>query len=170
VAVQAPIAPPATGARYHALTFGWICGELVRRIDGRSTGRFLRAEVGEPLGLDLWLGLAECHERPPRADFGSEQRQLALEGDPVAWSIWSNPPRFRENDLAANLRAWHAAEIPATSGIVTARSLSRLYGCLARGGVIDGARLLSAKAIDLVRRPLASGIDGGMPVAFGAGF
>jgi CubicO group peptidase (beta-lactamase class C family) len=174
VAAQEPIA--VDGPVYHAVTFGWLCGELVRRLDGRSVGRFLHEEIAEPLGLELWIGLPESLE--PRvatlergAKFG-DGLVVAREADEVAWSIWSNPPRFAEGELAANLRFWHAAEVPATSGIASARSLARLYGCLACGGELDGARLLSPETIEAGRRPLAQGRDPYLdePLAFGIGF
>ena len=105
--------------------------------------------------------------------FGREQNELAADRDvdPVAWSIWSNPPRFWGGALAANDRRWHAAEIPATNAIVAVPSLARLYGCLARGGEIDGMRLLSPEAVETGRRCLARGHDPYVGlVAFAAGF
>ncbi|HET8815038.1 MAG TPA: serine hydrolase domain-containing protein [Solirubrobacterales bacterium] len=178
VAAQRPSSAPGAGPRYHAMTFGWICGELVRRVDGRSVGRFLHEEVAEPLGLEVWIGLPASRqedvaflERGP--GFVREQSEIVLdrEADPLAWSIWSNPPRFSDGELAANLRVWRAAEVPATSGIVAARSLARLYGCLARGGEIDGVRLLKSETLDRMRGRLARGEDPYLgEVAFAAGF
>jgi CubicO group peptidase (beta-lactamase class C family) len=177
LAEQSPALPPGTGPRYHAVTFGWLGGELVRRVDGRSIGRFLHEEIAAPLDLDIWIGLPEefearvaVIERSP--DFGLEQSNLGAssEQDPISWSIWSNPPRFAEGQLAANDRRWHAAEIPATNGIVTARSLARLYGCLAIGGEIDGVRLLSPETIAQGRHCLARGVDpdvGAMAIGIG---
>lgn len=178
LAAQAPVSRPSDGPRYHALTFGWLCGELVRRVDGRSIGRFLHEEVAERLGLGLWIGLPERFE--PRvavlerdSDFRRDEGALAAERetDRGAWSVFANPPRFSGAELAANQRFWHAAEVPATNAIVSARSLARLYGCLARGGEIDGVRLLSPATIALARRCLARGEDPYVgPIAFGCGF
>lgn len=179
VAQQRPIAAPGSGPRYHAVTFGWLCGEILRRIDGRSIGRFLRDEIADPLGLDIWIGLPErCEPRVAflqrDATFEREQGEVVVdrESNEMAWSIWSNPPRFAEGALAANMPIWHAAEVPATNGIVSARSLARLYGCLARGGEIDGVRLLRPETVQDARRCLAQGVD---PIleelfAFGTGF
>ena len=177
LAEQSQIAVPLAGPRYHAVTFGWLCGELVRRVDGRSIGRFLREEIAEPLDLDVWIGLPEEQEHrvaviERSSDFGIENSEMGAGRDtePVRWSIWSNPPRFADGQLAANDRRWHAAEIPATNGIVTARSLGRLYGCLARGGTIDGVRLLAPETIDSGRRCITRGTDpdiGAMAVATG---
>lgn len=178
LAAQRPIAAPGSEPMYHAVTFGWLCGELVRRVDGRSVGRFFAEEVAGPLGLEAWIGLPEQHE--PRVAvlergeaFGGEQDGMvvARETDEVAWSIWSNPPRFSEDGLAGNLRAWHAAEVPATNGIATARSLARLYACLACGGELDGVRLLAPETLERGRRCLARGQDPYLgEMAFATGF
>jgi len=174
VAAQAPTSAPSDGPRYHAVNFGWICGELVRRVDGRSLGEFLQEEVAKPLGLDAWIGLpAACDRRVAvlerAAAFGEEQEEVA--DDPLAWSIWSNPPRLSGDEVAGNLRVWRAAEVPGTNGIVAPRSLARLYGCLALGGEIDGVRLLSAETIETARKRVARGRDPYLgEVAFATGF
>lgn len=179
VAAQRSIAAPGAGPRYHAVTFGWLCGELLRRVDGRSIGRFLREEIAEPLGLDIWIGLPDEHrsrvaflERD--AAFEREQREVAIDRaqDEIAWSIWSNPPRFADGEMAANRPIWQKAEVPATNGIVAPRSLARLYGCLACEGTIDGVRLLAPQTIEDARRGLSRGEDPclGEMLAFGTGF
>ncbi len=178
LAAQRPIAPPGSGPVYHAVTFGWLCGELVRRIDGRSIGRLLRDEIADPLGLDVWIGLPARHEGRVAvlergAAFGQGPTDLLVgrEVDETAWSIYSNPPRWSGDELAANLCAWRQAEVPATNGIVSARSLARLYGCLARGGEIDGVRLLSPETVERGRRCLARGVDPYVgELAFATGF
>lgn len=179
LASQRPIAAPGSGPRYHAITFGWLCGELVRRIDGRSVGRFLREEIAEPLDLDIWIGLPAEHEHRVAflerdASFEHDQQEFAVdrETDEISWSIWSNPPRFAEGELAANRRYWRAAEVPATNAIVAARSLARLYGCLALGGELEGVRLLQPQTIERARACLARGLDPCLqePLAFGIGY
>lgn len=177
LAAQRPVSPPGRWRCYNAMTFGWLCGELVRRADGRSVGRFLREEVAEPLGLDVWIGLPEEHDArvavlEPTPGFVAARDADAASSDPVRWSIWSNPPRLAADRLAGNDRAWRAAEVPATNGIASARSLARLYGCLARGGELNGVRLLSPATIELGRRCLACGRDPYIeaPLAFGVGF
>ncbi len=179
LAAQRPLAPPGTRFWYHALTFGWLCGELVRRVDGRTLGRFLAEEVSGPLALDAWIGLPPALEprvarleRAPR--FGNPRRGGAIDRakDPVAWSIWANPPRFGDGELPANRPAWHTAEIPASNGIASARALARLYGCLAADGAIDGIRLLRPETIALARRCRQRAEEPFLhtPMAFGAGF
>lgn len=178
LAAQRPLAPPGTRFWYHALTFGWLCGELIRRVDGRTVGRFFAEEIAAPLALDAWIGLPASEEprvaRLERADgFGAQTRNDAADGgDPVAWSIWANPPRFGDGGLSANDPAWHAAEIPATNAIGSARAIARLYGCLACGGAIDGRRLLDATTIERAQRCLVRADEPYLqsPMAFGVGF
>jgi CubicO group peptidase (beta-lactamase class C family) len=135
---------------YHALTIGWLCGALIRRIDGRTLGQFFADEVARPLGLEAWIGL------PPSA----EHRVGKLELDPASpWSdapienathcsIWGNPPLFPTNaELAWNSRAFHAAEIGGAGGIATARAMARYYACIAGGGELDGVRILKPETI-----------------------
>ena len=178
LAAQAPLPGPRAGPRYHALTFGWLCGELVRRVDGRSIGRLLQEEIADPLKLDLWIGLPEDEEARVATleigeTFATTQSGLAVDRseDEDAWSVWSNPPRFSGGYLAANLRAWRAAEIPASNGVATARSLARLYGALACGGALDGTRILMPRTIEQGRRRLSLGQDPHIgEVAFATGF
>jgi CubicO group peptidase (beta-lactamase class C family) len=157
VASQAQESDPRAAFCYHGLTYGWLCGELVRRVDGRSMGRFFAEEVAEPLELDVWIGLP-C-ELEPRV---SRLLLAPTSGtdpsfDPSLWpddelfqSAWGNPPLFRE-PLIWNLPAVHFAEIPGAGGIASARSLARLYGCLACGGALDGVHLLSAPTLARAR-------------------
>lgn len=176
LAEQAPATRPGEFHYYHAVTFGWLCGELIRRVDGRSVGHFLAEEVVRPLEIEAWIGLPSRYE--PRVarvesdgDFGTFDATTAPPGS-IEWSIWRNPPRYSAGDLAANLPLWHAAEIPGTSGIGSARALARLYGCLARGGSIDDVTLLSTSTIELGTRCLARGYEPVLAtdVAFGVGF
>jgi CubicO group peptidase (beta-lactamase class C family) len=178
LAAQPAVWAPGAQLCYHALTFGWLCGELVRRVDGRSVGRFFADEIARPLRLDAWIGLPAEHERRVavlecEAGFGAQARdeRASSQDDPVAWSIWRNPPRFSE-PLPASSRAWRAAEVPASNGIASARSIARLYGCLARGGQLDGVRLLTPESLALGRTCLARGVERYLdkPVAFGIGF
>lgn len=179
LADQPALCPPATRLYYHAMTFGWLCGELIRRIDGRSVGRFFREEIAGPLGLDAWIGLPVEHDDRVAVlergiGFGVQSRDTdaADGGDPIAWSIWANPSRFGTDPLPANLRYWRAAEVPGSNGTAAARSLARLYGCLARGGEIDGVRLLRPQTVTLGATCLARGLEPYVneTMAFGVGF
>jgi len=151
LAAQPPLWEPGTVHGYHALTFGWLVGEVVRRVTGRSVGRFFADEVADPLGLEFWIGLPEEEEArvaplsmelPTRIDpellefaaaFLAEDalglRALTLDG---ALGLIGESMPF-------NTRECHATEMPAANGITTARSLSRLYA--ATVGEVDGVRL-----------------------------
>jgi CubicO group peptidase (beta-lactamase class C family) len=171
LAAEPPFWPPGTRLAYHALTFGWLCGELIRRVDGRGAGRFLADEIAAPLGLDLWIGLPPELEpavatlvRAPDWGItylgqGPEPLLTALYGDLHSGFRWNEP-------------AFHRVEIPAANGIGTARSLARLYGCLAHGGELEGVRLLSPATAELAHRELSRDLCAvtRRPYAYGAGF
>jgi len=173
-----PVEPDRRAAyAYHPLTFGWLCGELIRRVDGREVGRFLAEEVAAPLGLEVWIGL------PPRLEgrvsrlaqspaWGSRVDEAAVARDELLDRVRNNPPLFAAGAIPWNAPAWHAAQIPGAGGIATARSLARLYGCLARGGELDGVRLLRAETLERGRRLLSRRWDplGEAEQAFGVGF
>ncbi|GAB7193522.1 serine hydrolase domain-containing protein [Kineococcus sp. NUM-3379] len=136
---------------YHALTHGWITGELLRRVDGRDARTFVAEELAGPLGLDLWIGLPEEVEprvatlevhgvRPPAT---GQWGPLRAEVDRL---VETNPPLLGE-PLAFNTREVHAAQVAGAGGIATARSMARLYSVLACGGELDGRRWLSADAV-----------------------
>jgi CubicO group peptidase (beta-lactamase class C family) len=176
LAEQEPFWPAGSTICYHALTYGWLCGELVRRIDGRSIGRFLRDEVAEPLALSLWIGLpADIEQRVSTLyrTSGTEPPPTVTPGfEAAADAINANPPVFEGDHPWWNTAQFHAAEIPGAGAIGTARSIARLYGCLARGGEIDGVRLLRGDTIAHGRSELARGNDACFPwpLAFGVGF
>jgi CubicO group peptidase (beta-lactamase class C family) len=179
LAAQPQSEDPRAASCYHALTYGWLCGELVRRAAGRSVGRFFAEEVAGPLGLELWIGLPqeqearvstlELHESFPTQPQYQAERSAE---DPLTRSIWGNPPAFAREDFPWNRRDYRAAEIPGANAVGTARSVARLYACLARGGELDGIRLLSEGTVRLGRTELSRGWDQVMdrPLAFGVGF
>ena len=168
---QAPSEDPRAALCYHALTYGWLCGELVRRVDGRTIGRFFTEEVAAPRGLELWIGLPEeCEPRvstielAPSWPASPPLRPETHARDPLARSIWGNPPTFDPDAFPWNDHAYHRAEIPAVGAIGTARSIARLYGRL--------DRLLAPETLELARTPLADGWDEvhGTRRRFGVGF
>jgi len=119
---------PGSDVGYHALNFGWVLGELVQRLDGRSLGRFLADEVTGPLALrDSWLGLPpEQHARVARLIDLSRSHDFVAD--------------FNRPEV-------HAAECGAATGITTTRDLSRFYSMLLGGGELDGVRILSADGV-----------------------
>ncbi len=142
---------------YHPVTIGWLVGGLVRRIDGRSIGRFFAEEIAAPLGLDAFIGLPESEEpRVGRLVVGpgmlpfEEGTSEAQRQDPTFMSAWGNPPLFPA-DLPWNSRAYHAAEIAGAGGIATARAMARYYGCMAMGGSLDGVTILAPETVALGR-------------------
>jgi CubicO group peptidase (beta-lactamase class C family) len=167
LAAAAPIHAPGTAHGYHALTYGWLVGEVAQRVTGRSFGELIRSEIAEPLGLDgLFVGVPEgqLHRRarlipPKERPEGSMQRMrprlkrvnavLQRIGAPLdlAQMAAALAPHGFE-DLDMNSDAVTRACIPAANGMFTARSLARMYAALAGGGELDGERLLSAETIE----------------------
>ncbi|GGM75991.1 serine hydrolase domain-containing protein [Dactylosporangium sucinum] len=170
LAAQAPDWEPGTAGGYHAITQGYLIGEVVRRITGRSLGAVLRDELAGPLQADFHVGLPESEE--PRvaeliAPPDGPPPELAV--TELQIRVGTNPgPEVSE----VNSRAWRAAEIPAGGGTGNARSVARLHTILANGGVADGRRFMSEAGC---RRALDPQIEGrdlvlGMPLRFGMGF
>ena len=141
LAAEAPFWEPGTRNGYHALTFGFLVGEVVRRVSGRSLGTFFRDEVATPLGLDFWIGLPEDQEprvapQIPADSFGEDG------GVPIFYATAFADPTsipglilFNSggylNPGAADTRAAHAAEIGASGAITNARGLAGMYASLA---------------------------------------
>lgn len=179
LAAQGLESDPRAKYVYHAFTYGWLAGELIKRVDGRSVGDFFAEEVARPLALETWIGLpAQEEPRVSRLEYapdwgvGPSANRDRLANDLLLRQIWCNPPIFPPGRLPWNTPEFHRAEIPGAGAITTARSVARLYGCLARGGKIDGVVLLSPSAIQLGQQVLTYGMDpfDGGPIAHGVGF
>jgi CubicO group peptidase (beta-lactamase class C family) len=171
LASQPLFTDPRARHAYHALTYGWLCGELVRRIDGRSVGRFFADEIATPLGLEVFIGLpAALEPRVSRLQLASNWGVApafdasAVERDELMKAVWGNPPLFGPEPLHWNSPTYHQAEIPAANGIGTARDIATLYGSL--------DKLLSPEVILLGRTVLEERHDPLLdePQAFGVGF
>lgn len=162
LAAQPLASDPDAFHSYHALTIGWIVGALIRRIDGRTLGRFFAEEIAGPLGLNAWIGLPEEQEhRVGKIRLGEGMGPLtdAQLADPILKSIWGNPPLFPSNDMAWNTRLIHSAEIGGAGGIADARSMARYYGCIALGGTLDGVTVLKPETVALGRSELSRFMD-----------
>ncbi len=171
LADQAPYWEPGTAPGYHALTQGYLVGEVVRCITGRSLGTVFREEIAGPLGADFHIGLAASEDHrvadlippPPGGGIGDgEQSELTR-------NMSSNPG---VDVLATRTRAWRAAEIPAAGGQGNARSIAQIHVLLANGGVAQGKRILSEAGC---RKALELQVEGhdlilGVPARFGLGF
>jgi CubicO group peptidase (beta-lactamase class C family) len=173
LAAQAPWWEPGTTSGYHALTHGFLLGEVVRRVEGRSLGAFFRKEVAEPLGADFHIGLAEEHEGRVGQMLPPLDSALAagagIEPGSVAERVLGNPPLTGD---VANRRAWRAAEIPAANGQGNARSVARIAGALACGGTLDGVRLLGPATLErtIEEQCYETDLVLGVPIRWGLGF
>lgn len=146
---------PGTRCGYHAATFGWLTGEIVRRVTGQSAGRYLRQEIAGPLGADVAIGLdASEHERVAETLQPSSLGRLLFNvmfttGSGPRRAAFTNPPRPFN---AVNTKRWREAEIPSSNGHASARGLARLYAPLALDGAFGGVRILSEAAARLAGR------------------
>jgi len=182
LARQAPVWTPGTAHGYHALTYGWLAGELVRRVDGRTLGQYFADDVAAPLGLEFWIGLPASEEirvstlesAPPPTDPEAFALMMQVMGPgtmgfkalTMNGSLIALDPR--QNHF--NTRAVHATEMPAANGITTARSLARMYA--ATIGEVDGVRLVTDDTVDRMRAEAVDGPDNCLvvPSRFGMGF
>jgi len=147
LAAEAPWWQPGTQSGYHAMTYGFLVGEIVRRVTGRSLGAFFREEVAGPLGADFHIGLPPTEDARV-ADMVAPARGEAAIGelDPktIAGRVLTNPPLRPE---AANTPKWRRAEIPAANGHGNARSVAQVLGVLACGGTRNGTRILREETL-----------------------
>jgi CubicO group peptidase (beta-lactamase class C family) len=163
VAAERPLWEPGTDHGYHAITYGWLVGEVVARVTGRSPGTVIAEEIARPLGLELYVGLPYAeHDRvaplvpaPPRPD-GSVDELTArlLDPDQIAYWAYLIPSAF---PLLANEPALWAAELPSANGMANAHALARMYAaCI---GEVDGVRLLGPAVLAAGTATQAHGID-----------
>jgi CubicO group peptidase (beta-lactamase class C family) len=169
LAAEEPWWAPGTKHGYHALTFGWLVGEVVRRITGMSLGTYFRKEIAEPLGADFFVGFgSELDERVAELVLGpvviQEGPNLleAIFSDPegLIGKAFMNPPLVRDVLMSS---AWRRAEIPAANGHASAAAIAAIYGALANGKG-DGERLLSSEAVESAREEQAYGRDAVLPL------
>jgi CubicO group peptidase (beta-lactamase class C family) len=174
VASDEPWWAPGTQIAYQSISYGTLCGGLIRRITGESVGTFVQREIAGPLGLDLWIGLPEERERDvaPLQLIPLDEQAEATD-NPAHVAQVENPRVLHDpDDRMWNTRAYHAAEIPGAGGITSATGLARMYACLANGGTLDGYRLLRPETIALGRTTISEGPEAfnGDPMRFGVGF
>jgi CubicO group peptidase (beta-lactamase class C family) len=188
LAASEPWWTPGSQHGYHALTFGHLVGELIRRISGQSPGSYFREHVAEPLGADIHIGFGAEHDARTSALHGKLVSDVPEETaaqlppqirefmrsmtDPTTMTgaAFGNPPMPPGQ---VNTREWRGAEIPAANGHGTAKALARIYGALARGGEVDGVRILAPESIERATTEQAKGPDvvlGGLEMRFGLGF
>jgi CubicO group peptidase (beta-lactamase class C family) len=155
-----PFWQPGTRQGYHAITIGYIVGELVRRITGRTVGAFFREEVAEPLGLDFFIGLPAEHEHrvAPSVPFVPDPDKPLPPHFQAAFADPDSLPSVSYRNLGGWFGNWdtreaHAAELPAVGGVTNARGLAGMYAPLSLGGALRDVRLVSAVAVDRMRAP-----------------
>lgn len=165
VAAMAPLWEPGSRNVYHSITMGTLMGEPLRRIDGRSIGRFVAEEIAGPLGVPFHISLPQAEEGMV-AELTAEQAVF----DGMQTTLDSPFPQAGRNPavppLAPNARAWRAAEIAGANGQSNARALAVIYGDL----VADRSHLISAAGLKEATRVRFDGVDAGGPVSYGAGF
>jgi len=164
LAAQAPWWEPGSGHGYHTNTFGFLVGELVRRVTGRTLGTVLREEIAGRLGADVHIGLAGSDE-PRVADFlwpgdpAPDVEPPDLTDDQLMeFNAYFNPSGLSGAGVV-NTRAWRAAEIPSTNGHGTARGVARVYEALAAGGAVDGVQVVDTAALDAAVEEQVDGED-----------
>jgi len=155
LAAEQPFWVPGTSHGYHAITFGWLVGEVIRRITGKSVGSYFRDELARPLGLDCHIGLSEADDHrcaeirqasPPAPGEFNLFEYATRNRDSLTAKVFLNPSNGLRSEVI-NSRGWRGAEIPAANGHTTARALARLYGALACGGEIEGIRIMTPEQI-----------------------
>lgn len=168
LAAQVPWWEPGTASGYHASTQSWLLGELVRRVDGRTLGTFLREEVAGPLGADIHIGLDDA-EFPRVAEMRTDELEPFGGGSEIAKRERASEP---EHSQFVNTDRWRRAEFPASNGHGNARSVAEVVSVLASSGERAGRRLLSPATIERCFEVQAHGVDLvlGIEMAFGIGF
>jgi CubicO group peptidase (beta-lactamase class C family) len=172
LAAQAPWWEPGSGSGYHAVTQGYLIGEIVRRITGDTIGTWFAREVAKPLEADFHIGLPESEDHrvsnvlpPPPIDLDAMQGQVSE----LMLKTFMNPPI---DASMAHHGWWRRAEIPAANGQGNARSVATVQSIIAGRGQARGVRLLSAEATDAIFEVQAEGIDKvlGVPERMGMGY
>ncbi|MGJ5755577.1 CubicO group peptidase (beta-lactamase class C family) [Streptomyces puniciscabiei] len=186
LAAQRPAWTPGAAHGYHGRTWGWLVGEVIRRVSGRTPGRFFGDEIAGPLGLDFFIGLPASERgrvshmvfRKPDIDLTTLPPESIPEElrEPVA--AWRDPDSLSNRAYAVtdpaeidfNSPEVQAAELPASNGIGTARALARMYAALI--GEVDGVRLFTQETLTSATTEQASGKDRVMviPSRFSAGY
>lgn len=186
LAAQRPQWTPGTAHGYHGRTFGWLVGEVIRRVSGRTPGRFLAGEIAGPLGVDFFIGLpAGQRDRVSRMVYKQpdlDPSTLPSEAIPAEFRAFVTAMLDPESlinrafaitdpaEIDFNSAEVQAAEIPASNGIGTAHGLARLYAALI--GQVDGVRLLTPETLAAATREQARGADKVMlmPSRFASGY
>ncbi|QUH00247.1 beta-lactamase family protein [Saccharopolyspora erythraea] len=171
LARQSPLWPVGERVAYHALTFGWLAAELVRRTDGREIAHFVRDEITTALGVDVWLGLpssqwhrtGRCWRSP---DYRVANRLDTAESRAHTEKVYGNPPSLVGDGTPWNTEGWWTGGVPGGGAMATAGGMAGVYAALVSGN------LVSPSTLDRVHREESRGEDPGTgrPLVFGLGF
>jgi CubicO group peptidase (beta-lactamase class C family) len=171
LAEQAPWWEPGTASGYHALNYGHLIGEVIRRITGQRLGEFFAAHIAGPLGADFHIGVPpeELHRVANVVPPPAPTDPPPLDPKSVAFKTMTNPVMRPEDTWT---EGWRRADIGAGNGHGNARSLACLQSAVACGGEVDGVRLLSPPTIDRIFEVQSDGIDLviGIPSKLGVGY
>ena len=169
LAEQAPWWEPGTASGYHSSTQGWLLGEIVRRVDGRTLGAFLRDEIAGPLGADFHIGLDDAHFGRVAEMRIDEAEATGADGVGIPGRVFRSEP---DHAPMVNTDRWRRAEFPASNGHGNARSVARIVSVLAQGGDTGGVRVVGPDTIERIFEVQASGVDLVLDndVRFGIGF
>jgi CubicO group peptidase (beta-lactamase class C family) len=169
LAAQAPLWEPGTASGYHAITQGYLIGEVVRRVTGESIGTFFAKEVAGPLGADFHIGLDAEHD--DRVALVTPPPPLEIPDAPsdVVIKTFTNPMLRAAQSWEI---PWRRAEIPAAGGHGNARSVAAVQAVIACGGEVGGTRLLSEAGCHRIFEEQSNGTDLvlGVPIRFGMGY
>lgn len=169
VAAQAPVWEPGTDHGYHAQTYSWLTGELIRRITGRPVGACIAEEIARPAGAELWLGLPEAEQarvgRVGPVEAPQASGTLRTRPKRAVSEAYADPDSLTRRAFGAitplpdeNDPAYRAAALPASNGIATADGLARFYASLI-GEVDGGTRLFTPATVELARAEQSAGPD-----------
>ena len=195
LAKQKPFAEPGSIQGYHAITFGWLVGEIVKRVDGRDVGTFFKEEIAEPLNINFKIGLSEedffnCADMQVLEDFGDSSspfekikyvpnimlpeklRNLKKSMETGHFKI-AFQKRDGDNKDYVNTSDWRMAQIPSANGHGTSEALAKLYGILSSDCIENGHKIMRPETLEYCIQPYSSGPDTvlfGSDITFGLGF
>jgi CubicO group peptidase (beta-lactamase class C family) len=181
LAAQKPWWTPGEKFGYHAVTFGHLNGEVIRRVTGKTVGQYFRENIAGPLGVDYYIGFGpELDSRVaemipaglPQLDPNHPLTKAFLNPTSMTFKAFTITPEPMLNLMYMNTREWRAAEVPAANGHGNARALATIYGALARGGEVNGVRILQPETVREAIQEQSYGEDAVlfMPLRFGRGF